>query len=194
MPNVIGYFSSRNEPTICHWHSRSSPISARGKVAALTLISLFWLFEVSAAAQAKQQPSRQPSPQDSGSWHRQVIKDEIDGDRVAYYLPTLEEKTVWLIVVCPGSKPGFASLQFRFQLYGTTTSNLKYKTANGEVIEAEFALTDRGDAMVAGDANKFRSLVGSTIRVEDSAGNLHTYHLPTADTVPFDKGCTDEHH
>jgi hypothetical protein len=123
-------------------------------------------------------------------WHRQISKDEIDGDRVAYYLPSVEDAKVLLLVVCPNGKHGgLASLQFPFPLYGTTVSTLKYKSASGESKESDFGLTDASDAMVVSRVDAFKPLVGGTFRVEDGSGNLHTYHLPAVGTAPFDTGC-----
>src|SRR5271155_967975 len=64
--------------------------SALGVAAALIALSLLFLLDMHALGQTKQQPTPR-TPQDAHTWHREVIKDEIDGDGVAYYLSTLEE-------------------------------------------------------------------------------------------------------
>jgi hypothetical protein len=95
-------------------------------------------------------------------WHHETVKDELDGDQVVYYLPTVEDKNVWLIVACPGAKAGFASLQFRFPLYGGHTATLKYKSSDGKTQELNLGLSDSGDVLVASRADVFKPLVGGT--------------------------------
>jgi hypothetical protein len=160
----------------------------------VTAVPVLLLFcAVSVFGQAKKANKGSSQVENARVWHRYVNKDEIDGERVAYYLPSVEDEKVTLLVVCPnGSKAGFASLNFPFRLYGASVSTLKFKTATGEVKEIDVGLTDGSDAMVASSADSLKPLVGSTFRVEDASAALHTYHLPAVGTAPFDSGCKSE--
>jgi hypothetical protein len=74
------------------------------------------LYAVSVAGQTKKTNKGSSKVETTRVWHRRVIKDEIDGDRVAFYLPSVEDEKVLLIIVCPDSRAGFASLNFPFTL------------------------------------------------------------------------------
>jgi hypothetical protein len=149
---------------------------------------------VSVSGQAKKTNRSSPKAENTRVWHRNVIKNEIDGDRVAFSLTSVEDERVLLIVVCPDTRAGFASLNFPFTLYGVTRSTLKYKSAMGEAKEFDLGMTDGHDAMVASHVEVFKPLVGGAFRVEDASANLRTYHLPSAGTAPFDEGCNAEGH
>jgi hypothetical protein len=151
-----------------------------------------FLCPVSISGQAKKTNKTSAKVETTRVWHRFVSRDEFDGDRVAYYLPYVEDENVRLLVLCRDGKGAYASLTFPFTLYGVTESTLKYKTATGEIKQSDFGLTDSSDAMVTSRADDFRPLVGGTFRVEDGSGNLHTYHLPAVGIAPFDTGCKTE--
>jgi hypothetical protein len=119
---------------------------------------------VSVSGQTKKTNKSSSKVETTRVWHRHVSKDEVDGDRVAFYLPSVEDEKVLLIVVCPDGRAGFASLNFPFTLYGVTQSTLKYKSATGDVKEFDLGLTDGKDAMVASRADVFKPLVGGTFR------------------------------
>ncbi|HEY6766524.1 MAG TPA: hypothetical protein VI386_17330, partial [Candidatus Sulfotelmatobacter sp.] len=77
------------------------------------------LHAVSIAGQVKNNHKTSTKAQTTRMWHRFIHK-ELDCDRVAYYLPSIEDENVLLVVVCPSSKPGLASLNCRSTLYGDT--------------------------------------------------------------------------
>jgi hypothetical protein len=123
-------------------------------------------------------------------WHRHVRKDEIDGDILMYYLRSVEDENVRLMVFCEdGGGASSGSLTFPFTLYGITNSTLEFKSATGYVGRYDMGLTDTSDQFVSLRADVFKSLVGGAFRVEDALGNFHTYHLPSVGTAPFDAGC-----
>jgi hypothetical protein len=159
-----------------------------------TFIPVILLIGLLVSAQTKKAdktPSKKAEPT-ARVWHRHVSKDEIDGDRIAFYLQSVEDELVLLIVVCPDSRVGFASLKFPFALYGATQSTLKYKAGTGETREFVLGMTDGHDALVAPGADVLKPLVGSVFRVQDASANFRTYHLPAAGTAPFDGECKSE--
>jgi hypothetical protein len=150
------------------------------------------LCAVSIAGQAKKTDKTSAKLETTRVWHRNQSKDEIEGDRVAYYLLSVEDDNVRLLVLCQNGKVAGASLNFPFMLYGVSVSTLKYKSVSGDVKQLDLRLTDGSDAMVTSHADDFKPLVGSTLRVEDVSANFHTYHLPAVGTAPFDAGCKTE--
>lgn len=144
------------------------------------------------AKQAKKANKTSAKVETTRVWHRFVSSDEIDGDRLAYYLLSVEDENVHLLVVCRDDKAAHAALHFPFMLYGVTKSTLKYKTATGDVGQLDLGLTDGSDAMVTSSADLLKPLIGGTFRVEDASANFHTYHLPAVGTAPFDGGCKTE--
>jgi len=158
-----------------------------------TALLLFVLLCVaSISGQAKKTNKASAKLETTRVWHRNQSKDEIEGDRVAYYLLSVEDENVRLLVLCQDGKAVGASLHFPFTLYGVTVSTLKYRSATGDVKQLDLRLTDGSDAMVTSRADDFKPLVGATFRVEDVSANFHTYHLPAVGTTPFDAGCKTE--
>jgi hypothetical protein len=77
---------------------------------------------VGSMGQAKKTNRTSTALETTRVWHRDLIKDEFEGDRVVYYLPSVEDANVLLTVVCGnGKKAAFTSLNFPFALCGTGT-------------------------------------------------------------------------
>jgi hypothetical protein len=157
-----------------------------------TLLLVVFLCAVSLCGQVKKTNKTSAKVETTRVWHRHASQDEIEGDRVAYYLPSVEDESVRLLVLCQGGKVAGASLNFPFMLYGVTGSLLKYKSPTGDVKQLDLALADGSDAMFTTRADDLKPLVGGTFRVEDASAKFHTYHLPAVGTTPFDSGCKTE--
>src|SRR5260370_1288622 len=65
-----------------------------------TATLLFILSAVFTFGQTKQTKKTSTDEQSTRVWHRHVSKDDIDGDHVAYYLPSMEDENVTLLVGC----------------------------------------------------------------------------------------------
>ena len=157
-----------------------------------TLLLGVLLCAVSLPGQIKKTNKTSAKMETTRVWHRQESKDEIEGDRVAYYLLSVEDENVRLLVLCQAGKVAGASLNFPFMLYGVDASTLRYKSPTGDVKQLEIRLADGSDAMVTTRADDLKPLVGGTFRVEDASAKFRTYHLPAVGTAPFDTGCKTE--
>jgi hypothetical protein len=125
-----------------------------------TLPLVVLLCAVSLSGQAKKTNKTSAKVETTRVWHRHASKDEIEGDRVAYYLLSVEDENVRLLVLCQDGKVAGASLNFPFMLYGVTASTLKYKSPTGDVKQLDLGLTDGSDAMFTTRADDFKPLVG----------------------------------
>jgi hypothetical protein len=160
----------------------------------IALALFFLLCAASTSGQTKKANKTSTKVETTRVWHRHASRDEIDGDRVSYYLLSVEDENVLLLVSCRDGKAFGASLNFPFALYGVSVATLKYKSATGDVKQLDLGLTDGSDAMVTSRVDDFKPLVGAAFRVEDVSAHFRTYHLPAVGTAPFDTACKTESH
>jgi hypothetical protein len=165
---------------------------AKSYVLDTTALLLVLLSAVSLRGQVKNTNKESAKVETTRVWHLHASKDEIEGDQVAYYLLSVEDENVRLLVLCQDGKVAGASLNFPFMLYGVDASTLKYKSPTGNVKQLDIRLADGSDAMFTTRAADLKPLVGGTFRVEDVSAKFHTYHLPAVGTAPFDTGCNTE--
>lgn len=143
-------------------------------------------------------------------WLLRESHDEIQGDSLAFYLPSTEtpipsrsgriaKSTVYMGVVC--TKDGgieVAYITFDTPLHidhtyvGESGSELstEIRYREGDKVASRLAVIENdGSSVFTRSAEWFKPFVGKAIEIEDIYGHMHIFHFPSVSLEPLEGGC-----